>query len=65
MCSLSLSSKLDLPPAFLANYSLSTGWSCSQPNKMVPGPIHSIIGTSGQLTVLIYDLYVLWMDAQQ
>jgi hypothetical protein len=32
---------------------------------MVPGPIHCIIGGSTELTVIMYDLYVLWMDKQQ
>jgi hypothetical protein len=32
---------------------------------MVPSPIHCIIGASTELTVIMYDLYVLWMDKQQ
>ena len=49
----------------LCRQSWSKSWNYSQPNRMVPRPLHGIIATSNQLTVIIYDLYVLWVDEQQ
>ena len=52
-------------PYLLCRYSWSKSWNYSLPNRMVPGPLHGIIATSSYLTVIIYVLYVLWMDEQQ